>query len=401
MLHLIPARQARPDKDVIFALNAEATKRQQAGEAIVNATIGSLMNDDGSLAVLETVTRVLRDVPPNEWAAYAPISGTPDFLNAVIEDTFATQPALKASATAVATPGGTGALRHALMNYLESGQALLTPSFYWGPYATLAEEHERNVETFSMFTAAGALDVAALDAKLEEQLERQGRALLFLNDPCNNPTGYSMTAGEWGQVVQVLLAHADKPVTLLVDMAYWLYAAGGDPRAFQAELLPLLGKVGLLFAWSGSKSFTHYGLRVGALIACEPDEKERHVTAAALAFACRGTWSNCVRGGLAAITRLLNDASLRAACDAERARLKALLTRRVQAFNAAARPKGLRYPRYEGGFFVTVFHDDAEGHAQRMRERGVYVVPQKGALRIALCSVAEKDVPRLVEALAD
>jgi aromatic-amino-acid transaminase len=401
MLHLIPARQARPDKDVIFALNAEATKRQQAGEAIVNATIGSLMNDDGSLAVLETVTRVLRDVPPNEWAAYAPISGTPDFLNAVIEDTFATQPALKASATAVATPGGTGALRHALMNYLESGQALLTPSFYWGPYATLAEEHERNVETFSMFTAAGALDVAALDAKLEEQLDRQGRALLFLNDPCNNPTGYSMTAGEWGQVVQVLLAHADKPVTLLVDMAYWLYAAGGDPRAFQAELLPLLGKVGLLFAWSGSKSFTHYGLRVGALIACEPDEKERHVTAAALAFACRGTWSNCVRGGLAAITRLLNDASLRAACDAERARLKALLTRRVQAFNAAARPKGLRYPRYEGGFFVTVFHDDAEGHAQRMRERGVYVVPQKGALRIALCSVAEKDVPRLVEALAD
>ena len=47
MLHLIPARQTRPDKDVIFALNAEATKRKQAGEAIINATIGSLMNDDG------------------------------------------------------------------------------------------------------------------------------------------------------------------------------------------------------------------------------------------------------------------------------------------------------------------------------------------------------------------
>ncbi len=40
MLHLIPARQQRPDKDVIFALNAEATRRKQGGESIVNATIG-------------------------------------------------------------------------------------------------------------------------------------------------------------------------------------------------------------------------------------------------------------------------------------------------------------------------------------------------------------------------
>jgi len=400
MLHLIPARQGRPDKDVIFALNAEATKRRQAGEAIVNATIGSLMNDDGSLAVLETVTRVLRDVPAAEWAAYAPIPGTPGFLDAVIADTFSTQPALKAAATACATPGGTGALRHALMNYLEAGQALLTPNFYWGPYATLAEEHERKVETFSMFTPAGALDVGALDAALEGQLKRQGRALVWLNDPCNNPTGYSMTPGEWRQVVEVLLKHSAKPVTLLVDMAYWLYAAGGDPRAFQAELLPLLGKVGLLFAWSGSKSYTHYGLRVGALIACEPDEKARNATAAALAFSCRGTWSNCVRGGLVGVTKLLTDAGLKAACDAERATLRQLLLQRVQAFNAAAQPKGLQYPRYEGGFFVTVFHPDAEGHAQKMREKGVYVVPQKGALRVALCSVAAKDVPKLVDALA-
>ena len=400
MLHLIPARAQRPDKDVIFALNAEANRRKQQGESIINATIGSLMNDDGSLAVLQTVTQVLREVPAAEWAAYAPIPGTPAFNQAVIDDTFSTQPQLKAAATAVATPGGTGALRHALMNYLESGQALLTPNFYWGPYLTLAEEHERKVETFRMFTDAGALDVAALDAKLGEQLERQGRALIFLNDPCNNPTGYSMTRGEWRQVVEVLLKHAGKPVTLLVDMAYWLYAGAGDHTAFLAELTPLLGKTGLLFAWSGSKSYTHYGLRVGALLACEADEKERNATQAALAYACRGTWSNCVRGGLVGVTRLLTEPALKSACDAERVKLKALLQRRVQAFNAAAQPKGLRYPRYEGGFFVTVFHPEAEAQAKKMQEKGVYVVPQKGALRVALCSASEADVPRLVEALA-
>lgn len=401
MLHLIPARQQRPDKDVIFALNAEATKRKAAGESIINATIGSLMNDDGSLSVLSTVSKVLKEVPASEWAAYAPIPGTPGFVSAVIDDTLSSQPALESSATAVATPGGTGALRHALMNYLQSGQALLTPNFYWGPYQTLAEEHERKVDTFRMFTEAGALDVAALDAKLTEHLKSQGRALIFLNDPCNNPTGYSMTRAEWKSVVEVLLRHADQPVTLLVDMAYWLYAGAGDHRAFLAELLPLLGKTGLLFAWSGSKTFTHYGLRVGALIACEPEEKDRNATQAALAYACRGTWSNCVRGGMVAVTKLLTDSTLKAACDAERETFKKLLSNRVKAFNAAALPRGLKYPRYEGGFFVTVFHPDAEGQARRMQEKGVYVVPQKGALRVALCSAAEADVPRLVEALAE
>lgn len=400
MLHLIPQRQTRPDKDVIFALNAEATRRKQAGELIINATIGSLMNDDGSLSILSTVTNTLREVPAREWAAYAPIPGTPAFNQAVIDDAFAGHPELRASATAVATPGGTGALRHALMNYLESGQKLLTPGFYWGPYLTLCDEHERKLDTFRMFNDAGQLDAAALDAKLGSLLAEQGRALIFLNDPCNNPTGYSMTRGEWKQVVEVLLKHADKPVTLLVDMAYWLYAGAGDVRGFMTELQPLLGKTGLLFAWSASKSYTHYGLRVGALLACEPDEKARAATQASLAYACRGTWSNCVHGGLSAVTKLLTDAKLKAACDAEREVFKKLLTDRVTAFNAAAQPRGLQYPRYEGGFFVTVFHPEAEAQAEKMKSQGVYVVPQKGALRVALCSTAAADVPRLVDALA-
>ena len=155
MLHLIPQRQTRPDKDVIFALNAEATRRKQAGELIINATIGSLMNDDGSLSILSTVTNTLREVPAREWAAYAPIPGTPAFNQAVIDDAFAGHPELRASATAVATPGGTGALRHALMNYLESGQKLLTPGFYWGPYLTLCDEHERKLDTLF---ASGKVD---------------------------------------------------------------------------------------------------------------------------------------------------------------------------------------------------------------------------------------------------
>ena len=402
MLHVIPSHQGRPSDDPIFALNKEAVARKARGESIVNATVGSLLHDDGRLAILPTAARAVHEVPAEEWAPYAPIAGAPDFLSAVTADLFAGEPEMLTSAVAAATPGGTGALRHAIANYLEPGQSLLTTSFFWGPYQTLCDESDRKLATFTMFDPEGKLDAAAMDAALARQIKAERRSLIFLNDPCHNPTGYSMTPDEWRAVVERLVAHASEaPITLLVDTAYFAYAARPDPRAFLKELRPLLGKVGLAFAWSASKTFTHYGLRVGAIVACVPDEKARATTEAAFSYSCRGTWSNCTRGGMRAVTRLLAEPAMARSCDAEREELKTLLGARVTAFNHAAKAKGLTYPRYEGGFFVTVFTDDAHERAMRMKEKGVFVVPAKGALRVALCSVAEKDVPRLVDALAE
>jgi aromatic-amino-acid transaminase len=404
MIHLIPSHRDRPSDDPIFALNREATERKKKGETIINATVGALLNDDGNLAILPSAARAVHEVPPEEWAAYAPIAGTPDYLRAVMDDAFAGHPALREIAVAVATPGGSGALRHAIANYLEPGQSLLTTSFFWGPYQTLADETERKVATFSMFAPkddgqVGGFDAGALDRALGELLTKQNRALVFLNDPCHNPTGYSMSTAEWREVAACLQAHGKRaPVTLLLDNAYSAYAKT-DPRENLGLLEPMIGDVQLLVAWSGSKAFTHYGLRVGALIAAVPDAKDRAMTEAAFSYSCRGTWSNCTRGGLRAITRLLTDKDLVSAVTRERAELKALLSSRVEVFNREARAAGLRYPRYEGGFFVTVFHEDAQRKAAEMREKGVFVVPQKGALRVALCGVAARDVPRLVETL--
>lgn len=399
MIRLVPTHQGRPTEDPIFALNSEANARKAKGESVVNATIGAAMQDDGTLAILDTAAKAVQSTASHAWAGYAPISGSPAFLSAVMDEMVGRVPAMRACAIAAATPGGTGALRQAIANFLEPGQALLTTSFFWGPYSTLADEAGCKVETFRMFNEAGGFDVEAFDVAVGAQLAKQGRVLLFINDPCHNPTGYSMQREEWRGVTSVLQKHAAKgPITLLVDTAYIAYGAG-DVLAFLDELTPLLGVVALLFAWSGSKTYTMYGLRVGAIIACIPEEKERVMTEAAFSYTCRGTWSNCNAGGLAAITRLITDPELRALVNKDRDVVKEVLFERVRTFNELAKPKGLRYPRYEGGFFVTVFRDDAQEHAVRMREKGVFVVPQKAALRVALCSVAKRDIPRLIEAL--
>lgn len=398
--HLIPDCRDRPGDDPIFALNAEAVRRAKAGESVVNATLGALMEDDGRLATMPVVAEALAAVPPERAAAYAQIAGDPPFLQAVVRDLFGEGP-LSAQSVAAATPGGTGALHHAVVNLLEPGDALLTSSYFWGPYKTIAQHTRRKVETYAMFDAAGRFDTAALATALEAQVRRQGRALLILNSPCNNPTGYSLDDAEW-QAVARALGHAAAlgPVTLCVDFAYARFATG-DPTAWVRHVQPLLGDVLLVVAWSASKAFAQYGARVGALVATHPDPRTREQLQQALSFACRGTWSNCNHMGMLAITELLRDPALRARADRDRERLRGLLGERVAAFNAAAHAAGLRFPRYEGGFFVTVFVADGERTAAKARERGVFVVPLAGAVRVALCSTPVRDVPRLVQALSE
>jgi aromatic-amino-acid transaminase len=398
---LAPARRGRPGDDPIFALNAEANARKARGETVVNATLGALLDDQGALAILPTAARAVKEVPAVEWATYAPIAGSPAFLAAVAKDVFPSREDLRRAVASAATPGGTGALRHALAQFLEPGQRLLTTSFYWGPYATLAEENERGIDTFRMFDAAGALDLAALDAALARHVAEQGRVLLFLNDPCHNPTGYSMSVEDGEGVASLVARHAARaPVAVVLDGAYCEYGPAGGLERPVAALARLCERALLLVAWTASKTFTHYGLRVGALLAVVPDAAQRADVQAAFTFACRGTWSNCNRGGMSAVTRLLTDPALVSAVRGERAGLVALLGERVDAFNRAAKRAGLSYPRYDGGFFATVFTAHAAAVGDRLRGKGVFVVPVEGGVRLGLCAVPAAQVPGLVDALA-
>ena len=61
MEHLIASHRSRPSDDPIFALNAEAKARKAAGESVVNATVGVLLDDSGALALLPSVSEALRE----------------------------------------------------------------------------------------------------------------------------------------------------------------------------------------------------------------------------------------------------------------------------------------------------------------------------------------------------
>jgi len=397
MSSLIPSASQRPDDDPIFALNAEAERRAAEGEDIINATLGVLTEDDGQLAIMPSVFDALGAVPARAAASYAPIAGDRIFTEAIIRDVFGAS-SLAQSAVAVATAGGTGALHHAVVNYVQPGEALLTTSYYWSPYRIIADHAGRSVETFEMFSQQGTFHLEAFRTALGDLMQRQERALIIFNFPCHNPTGYSLDVAEWEGVAQILAEASSKgPVTFMLDLAYAHY---GKAASWVAPLEAVAEQITLLVAWSASKSFLQYGARVGGLLGVTLDPDERQRMSNAMSYSCRGVWSNCNHAGLLAVTELLTDSGLRERVAREREQVKVLLGERVALFNQKAAQLGLKTPRYEGGFFVAVFTPDAKQTAARAREKGVFVVPMDGAVRVALCATPMTDLPRLTQVLA-
>lgn len=395
---VIAGARDRKGNDPIFALNAEARQRKEAGESILNATLGALMTDEGKLCTMPTVVETFARFQTDRAAGYAPISGVPAFREAVVGDLFGGDP-LADKAVAVATPGGTGAVFQAVVNFLEPGQKALVPNFYWGPYTEISLHTRRSVDPFRMFTPDGTFDLDAMAEGLDRHIATQGRALLVLNFPCHNPTGYSLSPNEWRRISEIVNEAGQRgPVTVLIDAAYMEFG-GAAARTWIDTVPALLENATVLVAWTASKSFAQYGARVGALIGLHRDADELRQIENALGYSCRATWSNCNHLGQLAVAELLTDPVLADSVTRERGEIQALLQTRVDTFNRYALAAQLPTPRYDAGFFVAVFTPDEQASASRMREMGVYGVPIPGAVRIAMCSTSATDVPRLVEAL--
>lgn len=394
--HLLPTRRDFPADDPIFALNSEAQSRAAKGESIINATVGALLDDNGQMVVLDTVMELWRELTPREIAPYAPISGDPAYLTAMAQRYW---PELAHFGTGCATPGGSGALALSVRNFLEPGQAVLTLAPYWGPYDTIAQENGARVEAFPIPEPGHALDPLALMEKARRLLEKQGRLLIWLNDPCHNPTGRSMSPAGRAAIMEVLreLCHRG-PITLLLDLAYLEYAANPgavlealeDYARFAAEGQVLVGA-----SLSVSKALTLYGARAGALVF--PWTRDESLQAA-LAMSCRGIYSNAPRAPQSLVVRLAKDGKAQARLADEHRHWSEKLHARAQALSDALKGEKLPGVAWQGGFFVTLGAEDPAAVAGRLKDRGVFVVPIPKGLRVGLCGLRVQDTSQFATA---
>lgn len=379
-------------KDAIFDANQACNEaiKIHGKDKVTNATIGVVLNEEGKLATLATVEEVFRSMEFSELVAYAPISGLPDYLNAVIDLTFADNKP-EGYFGAIATAGGTGAIHHAIANYAERGDAVLTHDWRWGTYDIICIETDKRLETFKLFDDALNFNINDFAVKVDALLKKQKSLLVIINTPAHNPTGYALSDDEWDKVLSVLSAQIStgKKISLLVDVAYIDFAGEkNSARAFMKKFSNLPENLFVMIAFSMSKSYTFYGQRTGALIGISPDEKVIDEFKNVGKYSNRATWSNINRGAQALLVKLNADKEITAKYEAERSELYQTVKRRADVFVKEAAACGLRIVPYKGGFFIAIPAENPAAVCQKLHDDLIFAVPLKLGIRVAACSTS-------------
>lgn len=382
--------------DPIFKIAGQAAEkiRELGAEAVINSTIGALMDDEGNLVTLKSVYDTLKALPNPLIAAYSALSGQPDFLEKVIDACFKScKP--DDYIRSVATPGGTGAIRHAFYNYTEVGDTILLPDWYWAAYEMIADENRRKTTTFPLFNEKGRFNIVAYKESMKKLLDDQKRVLSVLNTPAHNPTGYTISDEEWDEIIAFVKEQATKDpelkIILLVDLAYVDFAGEGDEaRAFMKKLSGLPENILTLYAFSCSKSYTMYGLRNGAILCVSSKESIAEEFVNTCTYSNRGSWSNGTRCAMETITKIFSDVNLYQQAMAEQDFYKMDLRKRAQAFITEAKRIDLKTVTYNDGFFISIPCDHPTKASEELMKNNIFVVALQKGLRFAVCAVSEE-----------
>lgn len=394
-----------PQEDKIFGISNRAKKRiaEKGAEQVINATIGSLLDDRGELVVLSSVAAVFKQLSPKDYADYAPIGGIAPFKEAVQKAAFgAHQP--EGFIEAVATPGGTGALRNVISNYSAAGDKVLTSDWHWAPYNTIAGELGRSIETFTFFTAQRNFHAEAFRQKVMQLLDIQESLVIIMNTPAHNPTGYSLTLSDWDQVVDVLCegAKRGKAIALVIDAAYIDFAGDEEEyRRFLPKLAMLPENVLPIMAYSLSKTFTLYGTRCGAMICIAKTKAIADEFKRVCEYSSRGSWSNSAKVAQVILSKIYSDPALLEKVDKERAHYRDMLLARGRAFEAEAQSVGLETVPFDAGFFLSIPCDNPDEISAKLEQEDVFIVPLAKGLRVSVASISEekcRKLPALIKA---
>lgn len=360
--------------DTIFTV-VNAAKADKDPDKI-DGTAGCLRDEDGKLFVYKTVFDNEKNIENIKKAAYASSpTGNKEYIDAI------TNYVLDGRVTnhygSVATVGGTGALHMAIRTCLDEGDTILYPEIAWGNYKVIAQENNLKPVTY---------DVYNLDDLFSKIDACEDKVFLLINSPCENPLGHSYTNEQWHKIFDKI-NNCDKEVVLLIDNAYMDYAYN-DPKAFFKEFNNIPDSVLVLVAVSCSKSFSYYGVRLGALIAINNDEEfiKKYVNLASRL--ARTTWSNVSNGAMINVTEMLTK-NYKEYVEERDASVE-MLRKRTSLFIDEANACGLETYPYTEGFFVTLKVEDLkkrdEIHA-RLMDNHIYTIKVNKGIRVGICSI--------------
>ena len=296
-------------------------------------------------------------------------------------------------AAAVATPGGTGAIRQGFelirMAAPEAVVWLSNPT--WPNHPSILNYLGMKTAEYRYFDAAsGGLDVPGLLADLGRVAPGD---VVLLHGCCHNPTGANPSAADWAAIADVLAARGAIP---FVDLAYQGFGDGLEADAAATRMIAARFPE-VLIAASCSKNFGIYRERTGVLIALGGD---LGVTQGNLAYLNRQNFSFPPDHGARLVTMILADDALRADWQAELEEVRLhMLTLRQDLADALRRDTNsdrFDFVAAHRGMFSRL--GLTETQVNRLRtEHGIYMV---GDSRINIAGLNAATIPVLAAAVA-
>lgn len=324
------AMLSRRGRDVYFPKRGILAQSAAAAGKMINATIGTALEDDGRPMVIGTL---LDQFTSGDRAMfnYAPAFGKPELRTIWGQALLRKNPGL--AGLALSNPVATAALTHGLSMagylFLDEGDSLLLPDLYWENYdLVFANAFGAKVVTYETFsdkgfhTEAFRTALAALPA---------GKKVVLLNFP-NNPTGYTLSRTEAEALRAALLAEAEagNNLVVLVDDAYFglLYEKEYMEESIFSLLAGAHERILAVKLDGPTKEDYVWGFRVGFMtFGCAKNSPELYA-------ALEGKLGGAIRGSISNVSNLAQTALLAAyrdpAYEQERVSRAGVLRRRYE-----------------------------------------------------------------------
>ena len=378
--------------DLILNLNNEAKEKILHGKTVINGTIGTMHLDDGKLPLSTLIRSTIASHTKDADFEYSSVPGESLYRNELLEwffpSDFETEKE-EGRVKTIASPGGTGAITLALKEFATlSSPAVLLPTLGWPNYPSQVSTFLGDSYYYDNYDEEGNFSFSHLKENIDS-LFKNGKEniLLILNDPCQNPTGYCLSGEEWKTLVSLLSSYQGK-VRLLLDIAYFDFASE-EAKANIASSIEALNKVVPVYiCMSFSKTFSFYGLRIGALSILAPTAKQTEEIFDGFKKGARALWSTSNHMAMNAIGDLLSREDTKAELKREVALNREIVHKRASIFLEEAKECGLAVYPYRFGFFCSLPCEDALILSQKLKEKGIYLAPvSTKVLRVALCCI--------------
>ncbi len=281
--------------------------RDDPRDGKIDLGVGVYKDAGGQTPVMRAVKAAERRIWETETSkTYTGLAGEPAFAAAMRELILGDSVAAERVA-AVATPGGTGAIRQALeLVRLAAPEATVWVSApTWPNHHSIIDHLGLKRAEYRYFDAESCgVDIGGMLL----DLARVGPGdVVLLHGCCHNPTGANPTPEEWADIVLALGKSGALP---LVDLAYQGFGDGLDEDAAAVRRIAADLPEALIAA-SCSKNFGIYRERTGILMAVS-SAAARDVTQGNLATLNRLNYSFPPDHGARLVTTILGDADLRA-----------------------------------------------------------------------------------------